>query len=69
MDSKLKFHNLVNNKANRSLGIIYKLFECKDSDIGLNLYKSLVCPLLEYSNTIWGPTYIMDKQKVEAVQW
>jgi len=34
----------------------------------LKLYKSLVHPILEYSNVIWGPNYIMDKQKVEAIQ-
>ena len=71
MDSKLKFHvhmNSVANKANCILGLISKVFECKDSDIMLKLYKSLVCPILEYSNVIWGPNYIMDKQKVEAIQ-
>jgi len=39
MDSKLKFHihtDLVANKANYTLGLIYKVFECKDSDIILN---------------------------------
>jgi len=72
MDSKLKFniHNdLMTNKVNCTLGLIYKVFECKDSNIVLKLYKSLVHPLLECNNTIWGPTYVMDKQKVEAVQW
>jgi len=36
MDSKLRFHihtDLVTNKANRTLGLIYKVFECRDSDI------------------------------------
>ena len=43
MDSKLKFHthtDLTTNKANRILGLISKVFECKDSDIMLKLYKS-----------------------------
>ena len=50
MDSKLKFHthpDLIANKENRILGLISKVFECKDSDIILKLYKSLVCPLLD----------------------
>ena len=71
IDSKLKFHahtDSVTNKANRTLGLIYKVFECRDSDIILNLYKSLVRPQLEYNNAIWGPHYITDKQKVEATQ-
>jgi len=71
VDSKLKFHvhtDIVTNKANRTLGLIHKVFECKDSDIIIKLYKSLVRPLLEYNNVIWGPQYVMDKQKVEAIQ-
>jgi len=71
MDSKLKFHvhmNSVTNKANCILGLISKVFECKDPDIMLKLYKPLVQPILEYSNVIWGPNYIMDKQEVEAMQ-
>jgi len=70
MDSKLQFHvhmNSVANKANRILCFISKVFECKDSNV-MQLYKSLVCPILEYSNVIWSPNYIMDKQKVEAIQ-
>ena len=71
IDSKLKFHvqtDFTTNKANRVLGLISKVFECKDSDVVLKLYKSLVRPLLEYNNTIWGPHYIMDQRKTEAVQ-
>ena len=71
MDSKLKFHihtDFTTNKANRILGLISQAFECKDSDIMLKLYKSLVRPLLEYNNTMWGPHYIMDKHKLEATQ-
>ena len=71
MDSKLKFHihtDFIANKANCILGLISKVFECKDSDIMLKLYKSLVCPLLEYNNTIWGSHYIIDKHKIEAIQ-
>ena len=66
MDSKLKFHihtDFTTNKANCILGLISKVFECKDSDI-----MSLVRPLLEYNNAIWGPYYIMDKHKIEAIQ-
>ena len=41
---------------------------CFWMDIMLKLYKSLVRLLLEYSNVIWGPHYIMDKYKVETIQ-
>ena len=71
MDSKLKFHihtDFTANKANHILGLISKVFECKGSDIMLKLHKSLVRPLLEYNNTIWGPYYIMDKHKIATIQ-
>ena len=32
------------------------------------LYKTLVRPLLEYSNLIWGPVYILDQRSVENIQ-
>ena len=48
--------------------VLFIVFECKDADIILNLYKSLVHPQLEYNNSIWGPHYISDKLKVEAIQ-
>ena len=71
MDSKLKFHihiDFTANKANCNLGIISKVFECKELDIMLKLYKSLVHPLLEYYNVIWGPYYNIVIHKIEAIQ-
>ena len=59
VDSKL---NIVTSKANRTFGLIHKVFECKDSDIIIKLYKSLVRPLLEYNNVIWGPQYVCNGQ-------
>ena len=32
------------------------------------LFSTLVRPILEYNNIIWGPHYIVDKRKVEKVQ-
>ena len=34
----------------------------------LLLYKSLVRPVLEYENIIWGPYYIMGQKAVEKIQ-
>ena len=31
-------------------------------------YKSLVRPVIEYGNIIWGPYYVMDQQAIERVQ-
>ena len=39
-DPKLKFYAYtvsVTNKAKGALGLIYKIFECKDADVILNL--------------------------------
>ena len=60
----------MKHKANGTLALIYKVFECKDADhdIMLNLHKFLVRPQLEYNNVIWGLHYITDKRKVEAIQ-
>ena len=34
----------------------------------LQLYKSMVRPILEYGNVIWGPHYTLDQHKLESVQ-
>ena len=39
-----------------------------DKTMFLNLYKSLVRPIIEYGNVIWGPSYILDQQSIEYVQ-
>ena len=30
----------------------------------VKLYKTLVRPIVEYNNVIWGPSYILDNQKL-----
>ena len=71
IDSKLKFHihtDTVVKKAYRVLGLIRKSFECKDYDVMVKLYKSLVRPIIEYNNVLWGPFYVSDNQKIERIQ-
>ena len=68
IDQDLKFHEhtlLVTNKANHILGLIKRSFSYLDSDMLVRLYKSMVCPILEYGNVIWGPHYLLDQKKVE----
>ena len=70
-DDQLKFHDYttqVTTKANRVLGLIKKWFEYLDSNMLTQLFSTLVRPILEYNNIIWGPHYIVDKRKVEKVQ-
>jgi len=31
----------------------------------MKLYKTLVCPIIEYNNVIWGP---LDNEKIEKIQ-
>ena len=58
VDNQLKFCNHINfvvTKANHTLAIIRKSFNLADKTMFFNLYKSLVRPIIEYSNVIWGP--------------
>ena len=71
VDNKLKIHeqcSAVVAKANRLLGVIRRSFDCTNAEMILRLYKSLVRPVIEYGNIIWGPYYVMDQQAVERVQ-
>ena len=71
IDSNLKFHDHVNSvicKANRTLGIIRKTFQFTDNQMFVTLYKTMVRPVIEYGNFIWGPHYIVDQQNIEKIQ-
>ena len=71
IDEDLKFHehtSFVTNKANRILMLIKRIFACLDSAMLVRLYKSMVQPILEDANTIWGPYYLKEKREVEAIQ-
>ena len=71
IDDKLKFHDHVASvtaKANRTLAVIHKSFHFTSGNMYINLYKSLVRPIIEYGNTIWGPHYILDQHSIEQIQ-
>ena len=70
-DNRLKFHQHTTSvaaKANRILGLIKKSFESLDQDMLARLFKTLVRPIIEYGNTIWGPHIILDQRKLENIQ-
>ena len=75
VDSKLKFHthmDTVVKKVYHVLGLICKSFECKDSDIIVKLYTTLVGLSTQLLNTIisyYGPSYLLDNQKIERIQY
>ena len=53
IDDKLEFHThtaSVTAKANRILAIIYKFFHFTDNNLVINLYISLVRPIIKYEN-------------------
>ena len=34
----------------------------------LSLYKTIVRPIIEYGNVIWGPHFALDQQSLEKIQ-
>ena len=63
VDQALNFSEHISskvNKANRNLGMIFRMFTYMFKDIFLNLYKSLVRPHLEYAVTVCTPLYTKD---------
>ena len=70
-DHQLKFHSHttdVTAKANHLLGLIRRSFDHLDSDMLVKLFVTLVRPTLEYCNSVWGPSCILDQRKIEKVQ-
>ena len=71
IDNNLKFHahtESVTFKANRTFAIIRKTFKFTDNHMFITLYKTLVRPVIEYANSVWGPHYILDQQNIEKIQ-
>ena len=71
IDRELKFHDHTTTTittVNRLLGIIRKSFMSLNSNTLPYLYEVLIRPVIEYGNTIWGPFYALDQQKIEALQ-
>ena len=59
-DTGLKFHQHASEvamKANRVLACMRRGFINLNESVLLRLYKSMVRPILEYGNVIWGPHY------------
>ena len=54
--------------ANRVLGFITRNFRCKNNELILQLYKSLVLPHLEYAVQFWSPHLRRDIDKIEKTQ-
>ena len=48
--------------------MIKKSFEHLDVHMVSKLFTTLIRPTLEYSNSIWGPHFVLDQRKIEKVQ-
>ena len=64
---KKQIANIV-KKANRLLGMISRTLTCKNKANIMNLYKTLVRPILDYAAAIWNPYKKKDIEKLERVQ-
>ena len=56
-------------KADRVLACMRRGFINLNESVLLQPYKSMVQPILEYGNVIWGLHYVLDQCKLEGVQW
>ena len=71
VDDQLKFGNHMYEKvrkANNMMGFIKRSFIHLGEEMFLKLYKTLICPHIEYANSKWYPTKIKDIIAVENVQ-
>ena len=71
IDNKLTFRNHVEKttaKANRTLGIIRRTFDHLSDRTFVQLYKTLVRPVLEYGHSAWHPYQKTLQKDIEDVQ-
>ncbi|XP_076441767.1 uncharacterized protein LOC143280873 [Babylonia areolata] len=71
IDKGLTFKNHINQttaKANRFLGVIRRSFDFLTPAVFIQLYKSLVRPVLEYGHTAWQPRHKTLCGELEDVQ-
>ena len=71
VDNNLTFSQHINTivvRANQVMGMIRRSFKYMDKDIVVQLFTSIVRPILEYGNAIWSPILIGDIYAVERVQ-
>lgn len=71
VDKDLLFHSqsaAAVAKAFRTLGIIKRTFMHLDEVTLPLLFKTMVRPILEYGNCVWGPVFCGDQDRIERVQ-
>ena len=71
ISSNLSWRSHINNvssKAKRQVGFLYRNFGRADSSSLLQLYKSLVLPILDYCSSVWDSHLLTDIKSLESVQ-
>lgn len=71
IDNNLKFGPHIahaTTKANRVVGLIRRTFDYLNEEMFVQLYKSLVRPLLEYGHCVWQPYHKTLCSDIEDVQ-
>ena len=71
IDNKLNFKEHVHRataRANKVMGVIRRTFDFLTEDVFVQLFKSLIRPILEYGNSVWQPYSKALCQEVEDVQ-
>ena len=71
IENNLQFHSQTSSvvaRGFRTLGVIKGAFLNLDDFILPLLYKTMVRPILEYSNSVWGPVLCGDQDRIERVQ-
>ena len=71
IDNKLNFKEHVHRttaRANKIMGVIRRTFDFLSEEIFVQLFKSLVRPILEYGNAAWQPCSKTLCQEIEDVQ-
>ena len=71
VDNELAFSEHIRaatGKANSIIGMLKNAFVCRDVDIWIKLYVSLVRPHLEYAVSVWKPRLRRDIDALERVQ-
>jgi len=54
--------------ANQIAGLVRRSFAFLDTKSFPLLFRLLVCPHLEYGNSVWAPRLMCDKQLIEGLE-
>ena len=71
ISSNLSFNGHIQNmttSASRSLGFLKRNIRSKNPELREMAYKTLVCPLVEYSSSVWSPYTKSNISRLEMVQ-